>query len=480
MARSIKVNFFYNALLNVSKVIFPLITAPYVARVLGPDGVGLYNFSIMYVGYFVLFTLLGIPVYGVREIAKIRDDKEKRNQFVSEIISIQVLLTVAVSIFFFGSLLTISQLRSNLILFLIAGISLYTSPFVIDWYFKGIEDFRFITLRSLIIKVLSIICLFIFVKEKSDLINYVLLYSVANVANEIWNFIALYRSGLHPHFTLIGIKQHIKPLFVLFLSSIAISIYTTLDTLMLGFISDYSEVGYYNNATHITRSILMAISSLAIVAMPRISYYMKDKKMDEINSLITRSVSILAFLAFPLVAVLILVAPTFIPLFFGTDFCGSILPMQILSLLMIATGFNNLTGTQILLSLGKDNCFLYSVLTGTISNFVLNALLIPLYGAIGASIASVVAEFAVLFMTIYYIKKKTEINVVDWKDSFKSFISIAAIFVSYNISAHFAVGWWFVALFAITSTLLYLFCQLLFKNTSALLAVNTIMHRKNN
>lgn len=477
MERSIKVNFFYNMLLNVSKVIFPLITAPYVSRVLEPDGVGLYNFAIMYVGYLALFALLGVPTYGVREIAKIRDDKSKRNEFVSEIISIQFYLTILVTAVFLATLFLVPKLNSNLSVFIIAGISLYTSPFIIDWYYKGMEEFKFITERSLIIKVLSIIALFVFVKTKADLINYVILYSVANVANEVWNFLYLYKSGIAPKLKVKGLIQHMRPLMVLFISSVAISIYTTLDTLMLGFISDYSEVGFYNNATHITRSLLMAISSLAIVAMPRISYYMSQGKQDEINSLITKSVSVLSFLAIPMMVALVLIAPTFIPLFFGQDFTGSVLPMQVLSLLMIATGFNNLTGTQILLSIGKDKSFLYSVLAGTFSNFILNLILIPYCGAVGASIASVFAEFMVLFMTIYYIKKETTVRVNNYGDTFKSLCSLIPMVIVYFICRCLFTGWFFVIAFTIVGSAFYIISQIVMKNNSALLFLNIVRNK---
>lgn len=474
MAKSLKKNFFFNALLNLSKVIFPLITAPYVARVLAPDGVGLYNFAIIYVGYFALFALLGVPTYGVRETAKLREDKVALNRFVSEIISIEIYLTIIVTVVFLATLFFVPQLNKNLEIFLVAGITLYTSPFVIDWFFKGIEDFKFITIRSLIIKVLSVIALFLFVKTKFDLINYVLIYSIANVANEVWNFVALYQFGLQPHITLRGVKQHLKSLFVLFLSSVAISIYTTLDTLMLGFISDYSEVGYYNNATHITRALLMVITSLAIVAMPRISYYIVSGNKDEINTLIEKSISVIAFLAFPLSLSLFLISPSFVPLFFGADFTGTIVPMQILSLLIIVIGFNNLTGTQILLSYGCDKPFLYSVVAGTISNFVLNLVLIPSYGAVGASIASVFAEFLVLLVSIIYVHKNTAIHVSKWSDIYKCMVGLIGVYVGYLLASMLTKGWIQIVVFSIVGTFFYIAIEAVLKNAIIVNSYNMV------
>ena len=171
--KSIKLNFVYNVLLNVSTVIFPLITAPYVARVLEPDGVGLFNFAGTYAGYFALVALLGIPTYGVREVSKLREDKRGLAKLVSEMMSIAFITTIVVSTIYLLSLGIVGQLKENFILFLLAGFAVYLAPFKINWYYQGLEEFGFITLRSLIIRVLSIICLFLFVREKNDLIIYI-------------------------------------------------------------------------------------------------------------------------------------------------------------------------------------------------------------------------------------------------------------------------------------------------------------------
>lgn len=237
--KSIKFNFLYNILLQVSKVIFPLITAPYVARVLEPEGVGLFNFANTYANYFALFAALGVPLYGIREIAKVRDDIESQTKFVSEIISLLLVTTILCVAIYLGTLLLIPQLNENFLIFILSALCLYVTPFRIDWYFQGKEEFGYITMRSLVIKVVSIACLFIFVHEKSDLINYVIINAASTTINELWNYIKLYKTGVHPYLTL-DFKKHLKPLLVLFSSSVAISIYTILDTLMLGFMTDYN------------------------------------------------------------------------------------------------------------------------------------------------------------------------------------------------------------------------------------------------
>ena len=171
----IKRNFSYNVLLNLSRVIFPLITAPYISRVLEPDGIGLFNFANTYAGYFALFAVLGIPFYGIRETAKLHDDKEGLSKLVSELISVSFIATFVVTLIYVTSIFLIGQLDENRVLFLVAGFLVYFAPFRIDWFYSGLEQFKYITLRTVVIRTVSIICMFVFVRTKSDLLVYMIL-----------------------------------------------------------------------------------------------------------------------------------------------------------------------------------------------------------------------------------------------------------------------------------------------------------------
>ena len=243
---SIKRNFAYNILLNLSRVIFPLITAPYISRVLEPDGIGLFNFANTYAGYFALFAVLGIPFYGIREVAKIHEDKDRLSKLVSELISVSFIATFIATLIYIASVFIIGQLDDNCVLFLVSGFLLYFAPFRIDWFYSGLEQFKYITLRTVVIRTVSIIGMFIFVRTKSDLLIYMILNVCGIICGDVWNYAKLLRSGIKPRLTFVGLKKHLSPLFILFASSIAISIYTILDTLMLGFMTDYQQVGYYN------------------------------------------------------------------------------------------------------------------------------------------------------------------------------------------------------------------------------------------
>lgn len=452
-------------MLNISRVLFPLITAPYVSRVLEPNGVGLFNFSATYAGYFALLAALGVPIYGIREIAKLGDNLEGQNKLVSEIISLEVFTTQFSSLIFCFSVLLIPQFLNNFTIFLVSGIAIYLTPFKIEWFFSAREEFGYITFRSLVIKFLSVMSLFIFVHKKEDLLAYVIISTCATILNELWNYGKLLRIGLKPYFTL-HIKQHIRPLLVLFASVIAISIYTMLDTLMLGFLSDYSQVGYYNSATHISKGLMPIVTSLAAVAMPRLSYYMQQKNWEEINKLIAKSLSIVSFLAFPITVGVIVLAPTFVPLFFGEKFIGAILPLQIIVLVVSIIGLNNISVIQIFAGLGYDKFYLYSVLVGTLSNFSLNLCLIPLYGAAGAAFASVIAEALILITSTMLVYKKTKIRITDYSEMINSlFVSLMFFPLGYIMSS-LLKGWGYIFLFIIVAGAYYISLQYILKNSS--------------
>lgn len=480
MAQSIKKNFIYNVLLNISSVIFPLITAPYVSRVLEPDGVGLFNFSGTYAGYFATVALLGIPTYGVREIAKVRDSKDAMERLFSQLLTISILVTLVVTVIYLASIALVGQLSENFIIFFIAGFVIYLSPFSINWYYQGIEEFGFITLRTLVVRVLSIVSLFIFVRTKEDLIIYVIINVLGIALANIWNYLKLREKGIKPYIIITGLKMHIKPLLILFASSVAVSIYTVLDTLMLGFMTDYEQVGYYTNAMHISKVLVIAVTSLSIVAAPRVSYYLNNHEYQKINELFNTSFSFVCFLAFPITVGLVCASSTFVPLFFGISFVGSVVPLIILSLLIIAIGLNNLAGIQILVGMGFDKEFLYCVLVGTFSNFLLNIVLIPYMGSVGASIASVAAEVLILIVMLIYIYKRTPVRIVQLKDFFTSILGallLVPVFMGLNI---FFEGWSLLMLFLIAGGLIYFGIECLLNNSSSWFFISIVKSKVNN
>ena len=464
MGSSIKKNLFYNITLKVLDVLFPLLTAPYVARVLGAEGVGVIGFTTTYASYFTLFAALGIPIYGIREIAKCRNNYQESKNLISEIFSIHLFSVLLFILIYFFTIYQIPQLDEQKNFLLISGFSLYLSPFSIEWFFSGREEFKFITIRSLVVKIVAVVGLFVFVKTKEDTINYIILLVFSNIVNQIWNYTVLCKLSLLPNITFKNLKRHLRPLLYFYASAIAISIYTMLDTIMLGFISIYEEVGYYTSATKVSKLFLPIVASLTAVTMPRLVFFAKEKKHDEMQKLINQSFSLVSFLAFPLVVALIMIAPVFVPLFLGEDFEGAILPLQIMAVVILVIGFNNLIGVQILAGMGYENVLFRSVLVGSCSNFILNLILIPFYGAIGASIASVVAETLILFVMIDFVYKKTTLRFEHLFDSVKN-IGLSLFFIPlFYILHQYLQGWWLLITFTLFGSLYYLLSQWMLNN----------------
>lgn len=470
---SLTKNFIYNTLLNISRIIFPLITAPYVSRVLEPDGVGIYHFAATYAGYFALVALLGVPTYGVREVAKLRHNKYELSQLVSQLFSIVVIATIIVSLFYLLSVLLIDKLSNDLLLFVLSGFCIYLSPFQTTWFYQGIEEFDFITIRTLLIKTLSVISLFVFVKEKDDLLIYVIISVLGTIIADIWNYWKMRDKEINPTLTVKGLKPHISPIIILFASSVAVSIYTVLDTIMLGFISDYAQVGYYSIAMMMSKLFLTIVTSFSVVSIPRFTYYMNENDVDNANRLANRSFSFSGLLAFPLAIGIICLAPILVPWFFGSQYIGTVLPLQLLSTLNIAIGFSNILGLQILVGMGEDKVFLRCILYGTLSNFLLNCILIPLLGAVGASLASITAEFLVTFSMFYQVYKKTPIRLHAKRDLLKSALGACLILMVSFAFPKIDRGFLYVVFFTLVSIAVYFVSQLLMRNNLMIELLNT-------
>ncbi len=479
MAKSIKKNLLYNIILNVTNILFPIITAPYVARVLEPDGIGLFHFSYTVSGYFALAACLGIPTYGIRIVGANRTDFDKRQIVFNQVFTISFISTLFFTIGYLLSILFVSKFNESYLLFLISGVALYVVPFKVDWYFSGMGEFGYIAARSTIIKILSIALLFIFVKEKGDLVYYVSLSAFSIAANEIWNFIKLVKTGIRPKLVTSGLRTHIKPIFVLFSSFVATAIYTSLGSVLLGFMSNYSEVGFYNTASQIGRIAIPIVTSLALVALPKISEYMARNDEKSVNELINKSMSFVAFLSFPISMIICLISPLFIPLFFGPGYEAATVPMRILAFVVVAVGLNNLTGIQILIGLGKDRYFFYSTAISSIISIVLYAIFVYLLGAIGAAIVTLFAEVLILLLSLYFISCKTFVVFSQKADIYKSLISSLVLVPIYFVLCKFISGWLCIILFGVIGLLTYLLIQIILKNTNIGILTNTIKNIKN-
>jgi O-antigen/teichoic acid export membrane protein len=403
---SIKKKFFYNIILSVTQVLFPLITFSYVARVIEPVGIGTVSFVESICRYAILIAALGIPVYGVREVAKVKDDKEALSKLCSELLVIHFVVTIFISIIYLITVLNITKLNDNLDYYLLGLLMVFSNIFIMEWYFQGIGDFKFITLRTLIVRVITTFSVFFLVKDTSDGINFFLLTVITNIINGIVNFWHVKRSlNLILSFNLERLKKHISPLAFIFGSTISISIYVLLDTIMLGFLADEKAVGFYSLALKISKVPMLFVGALGLVLIPQLSYHFHQNEIEKFKILILKSLNFVFTFSIPVIFYIFGFSHELLFVFAGEQFVEAGSTLKILSVVVLFIGMSNVFGLQILTPMGKDKYLTFSVFLGTVTSLILNFIFIPLYQENGAAIANVFAELIVTTATLYFAKK---------------------------------------------------------------------------
>lgn len=407
MAQSVKVNFALNLINTGTQMLFPLITFPYVCRVLEADGIGLVNFYNSIISYISLFTCLGIPMYAIREIARTRNDVVKMNNIAMEILLLHSMLTfvgyLVVAILCF----TVPQIQVDTSLFLILSLTIFFTAIGCEWFYRGIEDFVYITVRGLIVKIISVILLFILVKSKNDLFYYGCYMVFGILGGNIFNFFRL-RKYIHKDniiFSQLQIKRHIKPVLKVFSLSVVTSIYLQLNTVLLGFLRNALAVGYFTAATKVMQMLLNMSLSLGAVMMPRASHLLAENKEKEFNELIQKSYDFTLALALPVTIGLIVCAPNIITVLCGGKFVNSILASQIIAPVILMVAISNVFGIQVLFPKGKITLVTLCCSIGAVICLILNLCLIPFFSYIGTAIAYLGAEVATT-VSMYFIGRK--------------------------------------------------------------------------
>ena len=401
---SVKYNFVMNFILSASQFIFPLITFPYVSRVLLAEGNGKLAFVSSVVNYFLMLASLGIPTYGIRACAQIRDSKEKLSKTAHEILMINCATTVLVIISYLFCIILIPRFQENRVLFLINGVNLLLNVVGMDWLYRALEQYEYITIRSIAAKILGLVLMFIFVHEKDDYIIYGEITVFAAVGFNIFNFV---RSRKYIDYKWYGnyeFRKHLKPILILFAQNLAVSIYTNLDTVMLGFMKTDRDVGYYNAAIKVKSILVSLVTSLGNVLLPRMSYLAKEKKHTEYMHTMAMALNATMLMSIPVTIYFCLYASDAILLLAGEGYEGAIKAMQVITLSVVPIGLTGVLGIQVLTSLEKEKYVLYSVVVGALVDFALNMVLIPTSGATGAALATVIAEFAVLVVQVIFTK----------------------------------------------------------------------------
>ena len=408
--KSISKNYLYNLFYQILVIVMPLITTPYLSRVLGAEAIGIYSYTLSIATYFILFGTLGISLYGQREIAYVQEDDKKRSITFWEILFLKI-ITMTISIFIFW--VTYGMHGQYKIYYRILVIELISQCIDISWFFQGIEEFKKTVIRNSIVKLIFAICIFMFVKSPNDLIKYIVIIAGANLFGNmsLWMYIPKYIQkvaikDLH-------VFKHLKPTILLFIPQIAVQIYTVLDRTMLGIIiEDKSEVGFYEQAQKVVKLLLTLITSLGTVMVPRMASTFAKGDKEQLKKYMYSSFSFVFFLAFPIMAGLILISGEFVPIFFGQGYEKVAVLINVIVPITLFIGLSNIIGTQYLLPTKRQTEFSISVIVGAIVNFILNIIVIKKYSSIVASITTVIAEFLVTAVQFYFVRKEIDIKTV--------------------------------------------------------------------
>ncbi|MES2003077.1 MAG: flippase [Bacteroidota bacterium] len=397
-------NFIYTISLSITNILFPIISFPYASRMLGPAGIGKVQFIVSLAQYFALFAALGIPIYGITQAAKYKDDQKKLAIVFGEISSFFLIASIVVSAIYLTIIYTVPYFAQDRHLFLAGGSLILLGFCYSDWYYSGIEEFRIILVRSVLVKLICLALLYSLVKNEGDFGKYFFITVFSILGNQVISFWAI-AVKTRFRFSDLNLKQHIKPLFYIFSAAIAASIYTTLDTVMLGFLADDHAVGLYTACIKLIRLTIPFVTAMGAILIPAISRNFAQKNLTEVSLLLDNSFRFLVFFAVPASAGIALLAPEFITLFSGSRFANAASSMQILAWLPLLIGFGHFFSFQILIPAGKNREMLFSMLAGVATFLLMNFLLVPTLHEKGASLATIATELVVTLSYFYFIQK---------------------------------------------------------------------------
>lgn len=406
---SLKKNFLYSSILTTANYIFPLITYPYVSRILGVTNIGLYNFADSIINYFIMFSMMGIGIIGIREVAATQDDRNEKNKVFSSLFILNAVLTLLALAILIICIFTVHDLRENKELMYVGVLKLISNLFLIDWFYKGLEKFKYITNVTLTIKMLYVVSVFIFVKESNDYTIYYLLCTLMITLNAIANFIYAFKY-VKFDFKSLNIRKYVKTNFVLGVYCFLTSMYTSFNVAYLGFISNTTEVGYYATGTKLFSIIIALYSAFTGVVQPRMSSLLSENKFDEFIGLIKKSTDLLLTITVPAVLFTCAFSPEIIKIISGEGYEGAIIPTRIVMPLIFIIGYEQILVVQILTPLKKDRQILINSISGAMIGLILNLILVNKYASTGSAIVWVMSEITVLISAQHFVTKYTKVS----------------------------------------------------------------------
>lgn len=399
---SIKKNFTYKSILTISSYLINFITFPYVARILGVERIGLVNFVDNTVNYFLLFAIMGVGLLGVREIAAVKDNAKARDRVYSSVIGINLLFTLVLLVIYLVCVVSIPQLRQYEELFYIGTAKIIFTAFLVEWFFTGIENFRYITLRSIIIKLLYIVCVFAFVKDISDYRLYFILTVGVVVINALINQFYI-RKLVRLRWCDVCIKKYLRQNITLGIYTLMTSMYLTFNVMYLGMVSNNTEVGYYTTAFKLYTVVLGFFTAFTNVMLPRMSSLLANGEKDRFQELVSRSFSMMATFSIPLILCSMILAPQIIYILSGPGYEGAILPMRIIMPAALFVGIAQVLAIQVLMPMKRDKILLVSSIIGAVISLLINILAVSHIASVGSAIVLLCSEMVVTGTYVVYV-----------------------------------------------------------------------------
>ncbi len=474
--RSLAKNAVFNTFYRMLDIIFPLISSGYVARMLTPEGVGRYAAAANNVSYFVLLGSLGIQAYAIRETAKRRDDKKARDKLFSEMLVVNAFLTMAAIFIFAVCILFTGLFSSEKMLYFVCGFAIVINFINVDWYFQGTEEFMLIALRSFVVKLLGLIAVIVFIHSPEDVYTYALISVFSGLAYHLFNIIYASRR-VKVSFKDINLQPHIKSLVFLALCTVSTELYARMDITMLDIMDKHASVAYYSYAQKIVGLIIATAIAITAVFLPRLSYYYSSDKA-KFNKLTKFGADLMIFISFPMCLGIAAVASPLITLWLGEGYGDAVNCLTVLAFMIPLKCVGDIICYQVMMCAGKESYLMYSYLITMGVNFVNNLILIPRFGAFGASIASLISEI-IVFILVFGAARKYQQYKLDMKNLV---LTLASSAVMFGIVA----GFMFlfkneaVRLFggALTGAAVFFFLNVLFGNGLLKYTVKRFLNRK--
>ncbi len=427
-SKSIFSNSIFNVVYKTANVFFPLLMTSYVSRVLLANGVGKISSVENIVQYFLLLAVLGLPTYGTKRIAEVHNDKNKRSKVFIELFMVNGVSTLVCSACYYVIILTFPFFRDKLTLFAITGMLIPFNVINVDWFYQGMEEYRYIMARSVLIKVVALVAVMLYVKTESDYIAYAIILMLSKVLNYVYNIIHI-RKYVTISFDNISIWKHFKPVFILLMATLAIEIYTLMGTTMISAFYGDTIVGYYSAATRGISFAKTIVVAICATFLPRLSYYYASNKIDSFRELVIKGLKIIISLATPAAVGLMLVADDAVFLLYGNDFAYSIVTMRILSVTVLLVALSSFIGYQVLVTVGKEKSMMLSTVVGACVNVTLNIILIPLLGHNGAAVSNLATEFVVTLIQFLVVSTVISLD-ISFKDLVSPIVCCAVMSIS--------------------------------------------------